>query len=340
MNSEIMHPTTELLTNYMESPTASEFSDVRKHLLNCKGCRSEINRLTYFTANLIKEIPHFRNNQIDWEPHLLQSHQNADIEAYVDGAPTVANEQSISELLQNNKIALKSALHYALHDAAMAPALVSTMNATMTATTDPIMTAPSKQQPESLNTRQPQVIDGGIGRGKSTKHTKIHHALVRLLEWRPSAWLSIPTTAVAVLALSVLLLPQLQSSSPHNSMLATYQDRQLTRYKPSSTPTPGIGFFNNASVSHQTFNDIRIRYAQNALHVNWQAVNNAQQYTFSLYKNTTEQKSLITTVHSATNSTVVAKLNLQPAQHYVWELRGKTTDQSVFSVNGGFIIGK
>ena len=45
MNSEIMHPTTDLLTDYIESPTASEFSDVRTHLINCKECRFEANRL-------------------------------------------------------------------------------------------------------------------------------------------------------------------------------------------------------------------------------------------------------------------------------------------------------
>ncbi len=110
MNSEIMHPTTELLTDYIESSTASEFSDVRTHLINCKECRFEANRLAQFKANLINEIPHFRNAQYDTDLGLQQIYQDADIEAYVDGALTDADEQKISALLQNDKSALKSAL--------------------------------------------------------------------------------------------------------------------------------------------------------------------------------------------------------------------------------------
>jgi len=125
MKSEIMHPTTEILTDFIESPTASEFNDIRNHLINCKECRFEANRLAQFKASLIIEIPHFRNNQLDMDLELQQIYQNADIEAYVDGALTDANEQKINTLLQNDKSALKAALHYATHEAAMAPTLVT-----------------------------------------------------------------------------------------------------------------------------------------------------------------------------------------------------------------------
>jgi len=320
MNSEIMHPTTDLLTDYIESPTASEFSDVRTHLINCKECRFEANRLVQFKASLIKEIPHFRNNQYDMDPGLQQIYQDADIEAYVDGALTGADEQKISTLLQNDKSALKSALHYATHEAAMAPTLIA-------------------QSAENHNTLQAQRIENNSDDASEvSRRSGFRDTLNQLFDWRPSGWLSIPLTAVAVFALSVILVPQLQLSSNQNWNMATYQDKQLLRYKQAATPSPGIGFFSNAAVTHKPFDNIDINYKQNRLHLNWQAVQDAQQYTFSLYTGKNKKKSLITMTTTKTNSAVIDKLDLQLAQHYSWELNGQTIDQSIFSVSGGFVI--
>jgi len=159
-----------------------------------------------------------------------------------------------------------------------------------------------------------------------------------LFDWRPFAWISIPLTAITVFALSVLLIPQLQNQNNQHWTMASYQDTQLSRYKQAATPSPGIGFFSNAAVTQQAFDNISISYSQNRLHLNWQAVQDAQQYTFSLYRGKNKQKSLVTTTTAETNTAVIDNLDLQLAQHYMWELKGQTTDQSVFSVSGGFVI--
>jgi len=290
MNSEIMHPTTELLTDYIESPTTSEFSDVRKHLINCKECRFEANRLAQFKARLVNEIPHFRNNQLEMDPELQQIYEDADIEAYVDGALTGAKELKVGKLLQNDNDALKSALHYASHKGAMAPTLI---------------------------TQNSQTIEDASKVVENSKHTGLYDSLTQFFGWRPSGWLSIPLTAVTVFTLSVLLLPQLEHLNDQNWAMASYQDTQLSRYQQAGTPSPGIGFFSNATVTHQAFDNINISYEQNRLRLNWQAVQDAQHYTFSLYTGKKSQKSLITTTTTDTNSAVIENLDLQLAHHYI-----------------------
>jgi len=333
-----MHPTTEFLTDFIDSPAAGEFDEVRNHLINCKECRFEANRLSQFKANLIDAIPYFNSNPLKSDSKLQQSYHNTDIEAYVDGALNDEEKHDVGQLLQNNKSALKSALHYATHEATMA-ASVHMKNSSVLENPLDLETPLALETPFALQTQSSppresvNVSDGN----KGVNLTRIRAEITKLFEWRPSAWLSIPVTAVAVFTLSVLLLPQLQNSSNQNFILASYQDAQLTHYKQAKTPSPGIGFFSNTGMTREAFDNIKLKYLRNDLYVNWPVMQDDPQYTFSLYENVNNQRTLLATMDTKDSHLIITDIKLQPAQHYIWELKGQATDQSVFSVSGGFV---
>lgn len=325
----MMHPTTEFLTDFIDSPAAREFGQVRNHLINCKKCRFEANRLAQFKANLIDEIPYFRNDKLDLDLELQQPYRNTDIEAYVDGTLSDAEHDKIGQLVLNNKSALKSALHYATHDAAMTATLASQPD---------LVSKPSQVTP-TPGSQEKEAVDASDS-GQASNRIGIRDSIRQLFEWRPSGWLSIPVTAVAVFALSVLLLPQLQYSNNQHLTLTSYQDSQLTHFKQAKTPSPGMGFFGNTSQSREAYDNISIRYTQDSLRINWPAIQDAQGYTFSLFENKNNQKILLTTKSTKERNVIIGKIKLQPAQLYSWELKGETTDQAVFSVSGGFVTGE
>ena len=307
-----MHPTIESLTDYLESPELPTFSEVRQHLVLCSQCRSEVTRLMQVRQHIINDVPYFSQHTFNYEPLLQQLTADDAIEAYVDGKLGSKDKETVHELLQNNKNALKAALHYANHSASM----------------------------QKYTTNNAEI--GKVSSNASAKVVRRHRFfdfLRQHLKQRPDTWVSIPVTAAVVFILSIVLLPQLQNYHQLPQSIASYQDEKMIQFNKSDSELPGIGFFSGAKSSQQLYDGVNIALTRDRnLIIQWKPVKQATTYAFTIYKTTPTGKSTIASTNTTTNSAKVSASDLQSAQHYLWELSGKTVDKRNFSVTGGFVI--
>ena len=110
---ENIHPNSEQLSHYMESPESSAHKDLRIHLMACENCRSRVDKLTQLELDIKHYVPRLAPSII------VPEDKEHTIAHYIDGNPDVAKDNNIQQQILQDSDKLKSALHYAVHSAAM-----------------------------------------------------------------------------------------------------------------------------------------------------------------------------------------------------------------------------
>ncbi len=302
----------DTLLAYLESPSAADYSELRLHLAGCKQCRASVEQLKQLQSR-IRQSPEITSS--NFENQFTATVEEQLIEQYVDGALAGAEHRQIKSLLQQQPQALKAALHYAGQRAAMDRAGIDKNVAS---------------HEVALNNMAPQQNEY-----RSAQQTLINK-LANFFELRPPIWLSVPATAMAMLAIIVLVYP---STSPtgDNMAIASYQDNAVIRFQDINQP-PGIGFFSKAQRTSKPYEAMQVTLKKNSLNLQWPVVDNATSYNVSVYIINEGQRLTISEQSSNSNNLAINNFKAQIGKRYEWQLTGETSDAKTFTASGGFVI--
>lgn len=164
-------------------------------------------------------------------------------------------------------------------------------------------------------------------------------------EWlvmQTSTWATMGVTAVVTLSITVFLLQQhsFDSNATDNISIASYQDNDVIRFFPRDQ-LPGIGFFNGAMQSSQSYQNLQISSDQHQmLKLSWKPVESASTYEFILYRFSRGEKKLLETFKTRETFTHFQLGTADYNQRFEWVLSGHTSDDRTFVTSGGFIVQK
>jgi len=308
------HYDMDTLLAYLESPSAAEYSNLRLHLSGCNQCRASVGQLNQLQSS-IKQSPEITGSNGELENQLTTTVEEQLIEKYVDGALAGSAHQQIKSLLQQQPQALKAALHYAGHRAAMDRAGIDNSYVSQAVPLNNVVSQQSKH--------------------RSEQQTLINK-LAKFFELRPPIWLSVPATAMAMLAIIVLVYP---SASPtgDNMAIASYQDNAVIRFQDINQP-PGIGFFSKAQRTSKPYEAMQVTLTKDSLNLQWPVVDKATSYNVIVYIINEGQRLTISEQSSNSNNVAINNFNAQIGKRYEWQLTGETSDAKTFTASGGFVI--
>lgn len=293
------HPQLEQLVDYLENPNAIEYAELRRHIAGCFQCRKQIDGLSTLSQTLSQAVCREKIAELP----------DNQIEDYIDGRLTNIQHQKTQTLLNENKDALKAALHYAMHSTAMREAKAET--------------AQSIPKPASLK----------------TQHKTQQNLLQRLLAWRPPALTTVPLAAAAAFALAITVVPLLDEQHNEKLVVAAFQDHAVLELQPAAADMPGMGFFHSSQGREIPFSGLRMQHENNTgLFVNWAAVESAQNYHLRLSMVTDEGTQIIAETDSRLPEAHFKNLKLHAGRHYQWALSGNTKSGLHFRSNGGFAV--
>lgn len=317
MNTE-SHPDTDLLKAYSLDCESREYDSVRMHLARCASCRNEVDAINALVnhydglAARHAAVGHAAVDRID-----EQSHQQ--IIDYVEGDLQADEQEKVAAMIRSNDEAMKAALHYASHRSAMSKKLDVQVQAA---------------EDQALNSRQTSPVPGFLQR------------LSAWLDFRTPLWLTLSSTAIAVLAL-VYMVPALYPVTGPNSMstytVASYQDNPVIQYR-AKDALPGMGFFSKAEQFSTAYTNVEVAIEEETssskLVIRWPKVKRAMLYTMRLQMFDQGGKKTIGEI--TTDETRGVFTVSQPGinKRYEWVLSGTTSDEKTFYSTGGFIISK
>ena len=292
------HPQLEQLLDYLENPKATEHTELRRHIAGCAQCRKQITGLNTLTETLSIAVANVKMTEV---PNKL-------IEDFVDGKLKDPQRHEAQAKINQNKDALKAALHYATHSSAMR----SAEKATQTHATS------------------------------STANTQTG-LFQRLFAWRPPALTTIPLTAAAAFALAITLLPVmvplLDKQDDTTLAVAAFQDHAVLTLQAPEADTPGMGFFNTAQQREAPFAGMQMQYdPQSGVTMHWPAVEAAKNYHLQLSVITNKGKQFLAETNSQLPQAYFKNLTLEAGRHYQWVLTGATESGLSFRTDGGFAV--
>lgn len=300
------HPTMDTLLAYLEDAENVDFADLRLHIATCNNCRSALRRLGDLQGS-IREGGLYRRPLAQASEPLRNALARQWIERYLDGELQAPETESVKQLLQSDPLALKAALHYASHGAAGARAAAL-----------------------AQDTTAPGVAPLGRLGDALMKQVK------NLLNASPAVWITVPATAAAVLLLTLAAVPGWKSSQGFT--LAAYQDKPVIHFQ-GAGQLPGIGFFNKAFRSTESFGPMEIRHdGRQTLSLQWPAVSNAVSYHLAVYLISEGRKITVKELDLTGNRADLPAFKAQAGKRYEWTLNGDTNDNKSFFTSGGFVI--
>ena len=301
------HPEKDTLLAYLEAAENPEFAAVRLHIASCGDCRAMLQRLNNL-QNTLQTTGLQLNRFEPASDQLISALEQQSIERYIDGDLPEAESDSIKKMLASEPSALKAALHYASHSAG---------NSHLTAAKTDVPAGSAAP------------LDHGVS---------FLAQLKKLLDFRPPVWISVPATAAVVFMMTLAVIPDGLHSSTHDFTVAGYQDKPVIHFQ-SADQLPGIGFFNKARRSTESFGPVDIQYnAQQTLALNWPAVPNATGYHLAVYLIGEGGKITVQEMDLASNQATIVDFNAQSGKRYEWTLNGETRDARSFYTSGGFVI--
>jgi hypothetical protein len=305
------HPQRDTLLAYLEAAEKPEFAAVRLHIASCGDCRAMLQRL----ANLQHTLQTTGLQHNRFEPasdQLISALEQQTIERYVDGDLHGIDSAAVKQMLSSDPGALKAALHYASHNTGQ-----SAGNA--------------QRNAASIDAPKPAPML------RSHNHPFIKQ-LKKLLDFKPPVWISVPATAAVVFLVTLAVVPQGMNPASPDFTVAGYQDKPVIHFQ-GADQLPGIGFFNKARRSTESFGPVDIQYdAQQTLVLNWPAVPNATNYHLAVYLISEGGKITVQEMDLASNHATIADFNAQSGKRYEWTLNGETRDARSFYTSGGFVI--
>ncbi|MCG6969797.1 MAG: hypothetical protein PVF34_08620 [Gammaproteobacteria bacterium] len=310
------HPTKDTLLAYLEAADQADFAAVRLHIASCGDCRVALQRLNNLQHTLQTTGP-YQNRLQAVSAQLTSALEQQSIERYVDGELHGMEAVSVKQMLNADPTALKAALHYACQNTACHNTAHSAGNA--------------QRNAAAADARKPAPAS------RSRNHPFIEQ-LKRLLDFRPPVWISVPATAAAVIMMTLAIMPGGMHSAAPGFTVAGYQDKPVIHFQ-GADQLPGIGFFNKARRSTETFGPVDIQYnGEQTLALRWPAVPNATHYHLAVYLISEGRKITVQEMDLAANQATIANFNAQTGKRYEWTLNGETGDARSFYTSGGFVI--
>lgn len=310
------HPPMDTLLAYLEDAESDRFTGVRLHIASCNDCRATLQRL-HNQQETIRNTGPYQNRLAGASPQLAQTLDQQHIERYVDGDLSATQSASVKQLLESDPGALKAALHYASHSASSGHLLAATL-----------ATQPGTEATAAESSVAPA----------PSKTSAFMEKLKKLFDFRPPVWISVPATATAVLLLTVVATPVWMASAPQGLTVASYQDKAVIHYQ-GGKQLPGIGFFNKAHRSTESFGAMEIQYNdQQTLSLRWPAVPNASSYHLAIYLISEGHKLTVQEMDLSANHTAIPAFKAETGKRYEWTLNGETTADKSFYTSGGFVI--
>lgn len=297
------HPNTESIVAFIEAPDNSEHGALKQHLAQCPACRQTAGKLSMLFNNLQEFVP----ESINAEAATLSEQDALDVAQYVSGELDQQRAQQIADKLQQDDSLMKAALHYSLHGQAMEKEVSIDTSATTTGASQ---------------------ANNGFALGE-----KLINIWQEFRNWRPAVWISAPVTAMLVIVLMT------NFSIQKTNMVAVYQDDPVVHFQKTTQAIPGIGFFNAARDSSRKYGKVLASSdKQGLITMQWPAVENASNYTVSIYRLEGLEKVVLDTQLVAGTSTTFTEFTPEKRHHYFWEIKGKTTDGQLFYTDGGFVV--
>jgi hypothetical protein len=304
------HPTIEMLSGYVRLPESPEYEPLRLHLAGCVQCRARVGRISNMVEEIASVIPQYRGQSAG-----TRDLSELEVENYIDGLLDNADAQRLRNILQENGPATKAALHYATHSTAMG------------------------QHVSGLSERLPDTRQKTTQSFNRTKSPGFFNLLERIKNWRPAAWISVPVTALVVLAVTILLFPVAEHSRQADITVAAYQDNPVIVFRSQDRSAPGIGFFGAAKQDYQPFGAMAVKIENNhRIEFQWPGVEGADSYELTLFVVEKGERKKVTGSKTSEPQLVLADLTLQPNRRYVWELTGTTKNEKFFQAKGGFVV--
>ena len=303
------HPDTETLAAYSDAPGNNEFRQLRQHLAQCPQCRKTVEKYSMLIDKLQKFVPEF----IHPISTTLNEQDVLEVAQYIEGELDEDQAKNIANKIQQHKNLMKAALHYSLHSAAMFNEIKA----------DFVHSAGLK----------PGNKQAGYSNAVIAPKEKLQNIWQNFWRWQPPVWLTVPVTAVLVIAVMVNLPAQ------QANLVAVYQDEPIMYFQKTTQIIPGIGFFNAARESEIKYGQVLASTdKQGRVTMLWPPVKNAEKYTVRIYKIENNEK--IIAGQQETIATVTIFTNFKPdvRRNYFWEISGKTTDGQLFHTDGGFVI--
>lgn len=310
------HPDTGVFKAYLQNSESPDYATVRLHLARCPACRDEVDSLSSLTNNyMYLDDASDVNETLRDEDHQL-------ISEYVDGNLKASERLKVEALINDNKYAMKSALHYANHSSAMARGL-------------------------STHTQDHrQTIAANVQHHTATRLSRVLSYLTQWLDVRAPVWAAVPATAFAVAV--VIFSIQSYDSQPvpdanGNIVITGYQDNPVMQFRSTDT-LPGIGFFSKADNYSSEYSDVQISVLDNGdstaskLKLQWPEVKNAAQYSMRLQVFNQGQKIPLGEISTETATVIFDLEKISPNNRYEWILTGRTRDKKTFYSTGGFVI--
>jgi len=310
------HPDIEILIDYADSPNAKAFSPVRQHLIHCSDCRFQVDRLSTLQQDIVNAIPRMAFNVDSAQADALLDQK---IEGLINNQLDETSQQQVSAQLKENNDALKSALHYATHSTAMQRHLAET--------------AP-RPKAEEIN-----------GNGVSLSQ-RLGRYIKAYLQKKTPLWRTAPAAIALSALLTIIILPLLNTPPAATNRIAVYQDNPVMHFKKGVLPNASIGFFGEANTMNIPYQGMKISaIAADEIHFSWPSVQNAKQYTLTLYQySNNEKKRLFNRSTQPSQLELNIELNIEQKgmalennQRYEWQLSGTTHDEQQFSTRGGFV---
>lgn len=224
----------------------------------------------------------------------------------------LVDETSLAEdnILEQEPQSLKAALHFATHSAAMDRALNEETEER----------SPEKQRHEQTS---PPFSFAEMVQG--------------WLRLRTPFWVTAPAAAFVAIVL-IFFVSSPFSPDAEKLTIAPYQDNAVITFQ-EKTQRPGMGFFDKARTSVQTFDDIRVVLVEKTgIVLSWPPVENAMNYTLRLQMIRDGKKKTVEEITTHETEAVFQKEALEKNTRYEWRLSGKTQDEKTFQASGGFVV--
>ena len=316
MNTDT-HPDTDALKAYLLNSESPDYATLRLHLAGCPACRDEAVVLSSLINNYAS-LDETRGND-----ESLSDEQHQLIIDYIDGKLSADESVTAKTLINDNKYAMKSALHYTSHRSAMADSL------------------PAHTQDNG------QSVTGNAHHHDTSRLSQMLSTVAQWLDTRAPVW-AVPATAftVAIAIFSIQSIDTLPFSDANNQfVVASYQDNPVMQFRPTDA-LPGIGFFSKADNISREYNGVLVKVLNNdddtagKIKLQWPRVKNAIQYSMRLQVFNQGQK---ITLGEISTKAAIATFDVEEISNnkrYEWILTGETTNKKTFYSTGGFIISK
>lgn len=297
---EIAHPDSTLLSAYLHHPEATAHLSIALHLASCVECREALGLMTLLKAQLSE-----RRGQVRIKD---QDEKDAQIARYLNEALPDEEKVQIETMMREEPAMLKAALFQSTQQSAMARAL-------------PVLSHANETKIEPVQEKSNVLMD----------------RIKQCFRLKMPVWTTVPMTVVLATFALFLLMPQLDGSVSELSP-THYQDNQVIQFQPQAQP-PGMGFFNKAQKSTQSYGKIKASFVKEGqLVLSWPSVEKAESYTMQLQMFKAGQKVTLGSVNTQLTQAAFNGLTQQAGIRYTWRLTGTRSDALVFLTSGGFVF--